>query len=547
MGKFFLFLGCVFFCLLASASQPNTSVVAKGLVLLGPNEPLLSSEELENLGPITFIGCDLPGDKQFVMGEIKKLFHNTPFTSSLLGRIRSILQEHYDAYGHPLVAVDIPEQEVTDGVVQMRIQEAVLGELTVTGNRWTSSASATCYLKQVKPGQVVDEIEIFRALYAMNANPFRRVDVLYSPGSAEGTTDVELQVQDRFPLRTYAGSDNTGVDPVDQYRWFAGFNWNLPFFKWNQILSYQYTTAYQMRRFQAHTIQYLALFPWKHSLSLYGGYNHVEPTQTTPPMLRNTGWGMQASMRYELPWHIRRYFEDELTLGFDFKRTNNTFVFTDTFSRFGKNVNLTQIVVGYSGIFENNNCRLDFQANCFGSFGGCFDDQTDADYQSLRIGAKNQWIYCRGGACYLQTMGKTSVSLAARGQWTTTPLLPSEQFGLGGYDTVRGYEERVINKDNAYVLNLEFRSAPGAIFPYACRRYTDAIQLLAFADYGWGTDKVPNPPSPVSEFLASIGPGVRYTFEPYMTGRLDLGFKLHKNSVIGTKIARLHFSLIFSI
>lgn len=41
-----------------------------------------------------------------------------------------------------------------------------------------------------------------------------------------------------------------------------------------------------------------------------------------------------------------------------------------------------------------------------------------------------------------------------RGQLASTNLLPSEQMGLGGYNSVRGYLERQVNVDNGLIVNL---------------------------------------------------------------------------------------------
>src|SRR5690606_25811249 len=129
-------------------------------------------------------------------------------------------------------------------------------------------------------------------------------------------------------------------------------------FGFDHILSYQFTSTYNMHLFQAHTAEYTALLSWGHVFNIYGGYSEVHPP-VPAPFKRNDGWSMQASARYVVPLKIYRYLEHEITAGGDFKRTNNTFEFTEQFPTFGQNVNLTQVVLGYSGNYEKNNYRLD--------------------------------------------------------------------------------------------------------------------------------------------------------------------------------------------
>ena len=516
---------------------------AKGLVVLGSSQPLLEEETLEDVDGIWTIGYQFPGDKKKILAQLSTLLNSGPLTPETVDQIKQTITQHYDTNGYPLVLVYVPNQEISQGVLQIVVEESTVGEIFIQGEQWTSAKRLKSYL-DLKSHDSIDEFDLFKSLNFMNKNPFRRVDLIYSPGKEEGTTDITLAVKDRRPFRVYAGSDNTGVKPTDEIRWFSGFNWGNAF-GLDHILSYQYTASYDLHRFQAHTAQYIIPLPWKNRINIYGGYNEVVP-KITHPIMRNTGWGMQASLRYEIPFMVRRFLEQEIDFGGDFKRTNNTFAFTDETPHFGKNVNLTQLVLTYSGTYEKNTYRLDFEGDLYCSPCQWVPDQTEKDYQSLRPGTQPTWVYFRGAFNYLQRIAGASFALTARGQGSNKALLPSEQFGLGGYDTVRGYDERVVNKDNAVVINAEFRSPAIPVFKNISHKCSDAFQLLAFIDAAWGIDHVINPPDSLSDYLIGVGPGIRYTWEPYITGRLDLGIKLHKNEIIGHANSRIHFSLIVS-
>lgn len=258
---------------------------------------------------------------------------------------------------------------------------------------------------------------------------------------------------------------------------------------------------------------------------------------------------MQTSGRYTIPLKIYRYLEHEISCGGDFKRTNNTFEFSEDFPVFGSNVNLTQLTLGYSGNYEKNTYRLDFNGDFYWSPGRWLADQTNDDYASLRPGAKNHWVYFKGAFVYLQRLPKSfSLSLAARGQVSSEPLLPSEQFGLGGYDTVRGYDQREVNKDDAVFLSAEARSPAFAVLRKMKPTWkaTDALQFLVFLDYGWGIDIDTLPGGKKSNYLLGTGPGLRYTVEPYLTVRLDWGIKLHKEAAYGGGNTMIHFNVTAS-
>lgn len=544
----FVFSGVLLFSSLLSGEvfafeNPFETVLIselKSIVLAGPS--MKPPNALGSVEDVYLVGLEVPGEQK-KLKERLSLFLSKQITNQTLSEIKQTIATHYKESQHPFVAISVPEQDVTDGVLQLTIQESRLGQVRVEGNRWSSSKRLKEYIR-LRPGDAINESRLIQNISFMNRNPFRRVDLVFAAGADSGTTDVILSTKDRRQVRFYTGSDNTGVQPTGEGRWYSGINWGQAF-RMDHILSYQFTSSLDFKRFLAHTAEYIALLSWGHVLNIYGGYSEVHPSVSFP-FKRNDGWSSQASGRYGVPLKIYRHLEHEIIAGGDFKRSNNTFEFTENFPVFGKNVNLTQLVVGYNGNYERDNIRLDFKSNLYWSPGRWIADQTNADYSSLRPGAVNQWVYFRGAFSYLQRLPKSfSLSLSAEGQVTTQPLLPSEQFGLGGYGSVRGYEQREVNKDDALLLSLELRSPGIPIFHWitSSRKISDAIQFLAFFDYGWGINIDTIPGEQKADFLVGTGPGVRYTFEPYLTARLDWGFRLHNKESFRGSSNMLHFNV----
>ena len=101
-----------------------------------------------------------------------------------------------------------------------------------------------------------------------------------------------------------------------------------------------------------------------------------------------------------------------------------------------------------------------------------------------------QYVYFRTSLSAIWDFFKgATLHTYLRGQYASQNLLPSEEYGLGGYDTVRGYKEREVNMDNAVILNLEMHS-PNLTF-WNMFREIDKLEFLAFFDLAWGkTHKV---------------------------------------------------------
>jgi hemolysin activation/secretion protein len=118
------------------------------------------------------------------------------------------------------------------------------------------------------------------------------------------------------------------------------------------------------------------------------------------------------------------------------------------------------------------------------------------------------------------------MSWVARGlaQMSDGNLIPSEQLGLGGYATARGYEERESNTDQGWFLSNELRSPPFSVGSLLKKK--DRMQLLAFWDYGVGENKDLGQDEDPHILFHSVGCGLRYTVNRYFSLRFDYGWQL---------------------
>ncbi|OAG77887.1 hypothetical protein Amal_00858 [Acetobacter malorum] len=85
-----------------------------------------------------------------------------------------------------------------DGILHICVEEYRLGQITVSGNRWFSDRIIR-NASNLHPKDTLALQNLQADLAWINGNPFRTVDMIYRPGQKAGTTDVDLQVSDRFP------------------------------------------------------------------------------------------------------------------------------------------------------------------------------------------------------------------------------------------------------------------------------------------------------------------------------------------------------------
>ena len=481
----------------------------------------------------------VPGKKLELQEKLKKFLHKE-ITEDLVDNIKQTILQYYQTKKHPLVVVKIPDQDITNGIIRFIIIEAKLGRVNIKDNKWNNEKDIQKEIR-LKPGEPIDTNLLTQDLYWLNRNPFRQSYVIYTPGKWEGTTDVEVHVKDRLPIRVYGGIDNIGNYITGYNRMFAGLVLgNL----WkDQMLSYQYTTGSTLKKFQSHFLQYTIPFSWRHQLLLIGGYSYYKVNYEVDGIegvFHSHGMSLQGSARYDIPFVLMGYLTD-VTCGFDFKRTNNNVEFSEE-PVFGAYANLTQFMAGYNMGGCKNWMEWNVQIEGFWSPGRWVADQTNSKYNTIRAYAKNQYAYLRSSSNVNFIMGKDFLlDMYLRWQLANQNLLPSEMYGLGGFDTVRGYKERVYNGDHAVVYNVEIKSPQFSLFG---SRDKGKWRILGFFDmgYAWKNHKAPGERE--SDGLFSIGPGLRYAWLPYVTARLDWGFQLKTRDEYGIGHNRGHFSVI---
>lgn len=532
------------FCLLLNPLY--ASMMCKGIVLLG-EDSLLNSLEEGDVG-ISVYNLEIPGSDSGSRGILEKrlasAFLEQEITPSLLTDVRDTIQQFYTQQNHPLVEVVVPEQELTHGIIQVKVLESRIAQVKVEGNPRSPSKRLKNYLG-VSKHDAIDTFKLNHRLEFLNRNPSRHVDLVYSPGSDAYTTDISLVVEETRPVKFYVGADNIGVQTTGRGLCFSGVKCDR-MFSLDHFFSYQYTTSQDFEKFQAHNVQYTAYLPWLNILSVYGGYSAVH-AHLPQPSTTNHGHSYQASTRYLIPIATTSSFSHEIGFGFDFKRTNNTVEYSEVYPVISSNVNLSQFAFRYESRLASKQYDVGIEGELFVSPGEIMADQTDAAYASLRPDAKSQWIYGKALVSYRQQLpAQFAFFCKARGQLTSQNLLPSEQIGLGGFDSVRGYDERQLNYDHGVIINSEILAPALPFFSFWKQKkgWHDSLQLLAFLDYGFGGNHTLIPGEKKWDYLVGIGPAARYTFNTWLSARLDLGIKLRREEIFSGGNRMLYFSVV---
>jgi hemolysin activation/secretion protein len=517
----------------------------RGLVFLRAKEDV-KREGMEGVTGVEVRDIPLIAGPDFA--EMLEPYLNKP---AKLGTLKAIQREailYCRRHDRPLVDVIVPNQEVdpTNGVVQIVLVEGRVGKVTVRndGRQWFTDESILRSIR-LEPGDAISEKRLLADIDWINRNPFREVTPSFKQGEQAGLSDMQLDVRDRIPFRVFGGYEDSGTESTGRDRLLAGFNWGDAFRQGHQ-LNYQYSTDAEFDTLMAHSASYIAPLPWRHTVSLYGTYVDIEtPVDAN---FDSTAINYQAALRYSVPLPMLKDFQQEVFGGVDFKHNETDLLFGGT----GIDPTVTevlQLVLGYNGSRNDAWGRTSVGLQGFFSPGDLTDENDDADFNTQHAGAEANYYY---GRLMFERVTRLPWDMSwivrGGGQLASGNLIPSEQLGVGGYNTVRGYDEREANGDRGLVASAELRSPAYSVLGRIQKwQVPDQLQFLAFTDYGIA-ESVHLEPGESSSHLWSVGGGLRYTINRYLTFRFDYGVQLRDSEapVPSDYGSRAHIGVIAS-
>lgn len=216
--------------------------------------------------------------------------------------IREALAELQGAYrerGFITVAVALPQQQITNGIVKVQVTEGRLAEVRVIGNRYFSSNNVMRDFPGLRTNALLNSLVFQQELDRANANRDRQIYPLMSPGAEPGTTDLELKVKDRLPLHAHVEVNNnyTPFTPELRVDTAAQYNnlWQL-----NHQLGVQYSfTPQQLKEGSAPFYEkpLIASYSAFYRAPLFGATSQTQPSDQP---LSNFGYD-EATKRFRPP------------------------------------------------------------------------------------------------------------------------------------------------------------------------------------------------------------------------------------------------------
>ena len=464
--------------------------------------------------------------------------------------ITNKITEMYKKRGYLTSLAYILPQKIENGNLEIAILEGKVGNIKIQGNRWVK----TTYIKNnILKNNDFDKQKIFnvnnlkQSLGEINKNEYLKGQVTLQKGVEPETTDIILQIKDRFPIGLSTSWDNGGRDLIGTQK--AGItltNYNLTGFGdtiyANTSLasgSLGLSTGYSLPVGDKGTELRLGYSLSK--IHLGGSYKQYD--------IHGSSYNFSPTIFQ--PVYRGRSLNISSDLSFDMRQSKTTLK--------GYNLNkyaLRVLRVGLNADKDDAHGRWISRAEFSTGLPilGATNEKEDGANGSAKFFKINTNL-TRVQALPFKTTG----IFKASAQFTPDGLLSPEQMQIGGMYTVRGYDEGSLLGDYGYTASLELRTPisflpNNLIVPFmpAASKFKnialrDRIQLAAFYDQGFVKTVHPLSAENSPNFLQSVGVGLRCYLTKYVMANVDFGIPLGRDKSTNQNFMKVHFGLSSSL
>ncbi len=447
------------------------------------------------------------------------------------------LQALYTERGYAGIQITLPEQELERGDVTFKVIEPRIARVLVEGNEHFSADSVRRSVPSLVPGTTPNTQLIAASVKVANESPAKQSAVLLRPAVADGEVDAVIRVADVEPLRYSVSFDNTGNKETGKYRvGFALQHANL--FDRDHILTAQYITSPENPKDVAVAgLGYrIPLYARGDSIDLIAGYSKVN-SGTVQELFEVSGQGAIYAVRYNQNFRKWRDMDHRLVYGLDYRAYQNLVTPVGGTFNFVPDITVHPLSLTYSGQIRGDqrdyNFYLGYSRNIPGG-----NDGGDVTFKNSRRDSRAAYRIWRFGASHSATFFKEwQYRLKLDAQYSPDALIAAEQFGMGGAESVRGFNERYSVNDKGHRINMEvYTPEVGKLLGLDTAR----VRFLGFYDMGHTGRNSLQAGELHRVSLDSVGLGMRMSYGTRLTVKADYAQVMHDGTQTGREVGRTY-------
>lgn len=450
------------------------------------------------------------------LSGVTSRFENREITFEELQALRQELTLFYVNRGYVTSGVLIPDQPVIDGVITLQVIEGSMNSLTIEGNRYFREA----YIRKRLEYAAEPAVNIYKlqeSLLRLQQDPrIKRINAELGPGISPGENTMKIKVEESSPYKVNLVFSNNQSPSIGAYRGeiilaHMNLTGNGDILEGNFGLTSgvtDYSAAYSIPITSRDTI---LRFNVRKSTSTvmedpFNGLDIESREETFGVALSHPVYRTSSTeLRLNLTGELRQDRTSLLGMPYSFSEGSEDGKSNVSVLRFSQEwVNRGQKQV--LAVRSSFSAGLD-------AFGATVNSSS-ADGQFLSWLGQVQWIrqLNEGG---LQIKFRTDLQLS------NDSLLPLEKFSVGGMNSVRGFRENRLVRDNGLAGSVEFH-----VPLFRSSSSENTFQLVPFTDFGWSWNAKGYTPQPRT--LSSAGLGFIWTIADRITAQAYWGIPIRK-------------------
>ena len=514
------------------------------------------------------------GNHVFSDADLQKAvapFARRDLTSAEIEEARLAVTLRYVQAGYINSGALLPDQDLQDGVLVFKVVEGRLTKIEITGNFWLRAYWLRHELRR-SASDPLNFNTLKQGLQFLRQNPnLQQVNGELVPGGVPGESILKVSVKEKQPFRLGVEVSNrrppsVGSEIVDVS--FADLNLtghsDPLLLRWGAF----HTAAETADRWVYSEFDNIEgsyrfpITPRRTTLEVHASRNDSSIVEEQFRLLDITSQSQQLGATLRQPWYESVNTEFATSLTADWRRSDS-FLLSRPFSLSAGAIDgRTQVfVLRVAFEFTNRSQKHVLALRSTFNFGLDAFDATIAHGSGTGSGGgearrkipDGKFFSWLAQGQYVRRLFDTDNLLVLRlnAQLANDPLLSLEQFSLGGVESVRGYRENQLLRDNGVAASLEIR------IPISMWKNKEKLPILTiapFVDLGVGWDRVEflgrKPPGRIEdrqETLVSAGLGLLFTPSKYVSAKLSWGYAFNRNNVFenGDNLQDygLHFTL----
>jgi hemolysin activation/secretion protein len=431
------------------------------------------------------------------------------------------LKTAYGNAGYLVVQVYAPEQTLAGGNVSLRVTEGKVANIVLNGLSAYTPSNILASVPNLQKGAAPNATQISADIALANENPAKQLAINFQAGQTPGEVDARLDVTEDRISKWGATYDNTGSAASGYSRVSLNYQHANIADKDHLLNLNLSSTLEKPDKGASITAGYhIPFYGQGVSVDITSTYSNSNTTTPTPAggSLDFVGEGTSVGFRLNRSLSSVGALRHKVSLGYDYKD------FANKCTLFGNpipcgTVTARPVSLAYSAQVQTPDYQtggsLSYAKNHSGGVHG-----SEAEYDAARPNAPTDWAVWRAsGFVALPLPQDWQLRVAGSTQQSSHVLLPGEQFGLGGANSVRGYAERAVAGDAGFVSNFELYT------PDFGARLHPELKVRGVFFYDFGQIRSQTAGSQALD-LASWGAGVRLNYGKGLSIKADLGISL---------------------